>query len=241
MLKKKKTTTTNRNVVVPACRRPESNLQWLGRERTHWKASKTPKQHNFRVRNANDSWIAVALSKERERRFRPPPHTHTPITGSGAALNEDNVERVSPPATTGDHHRVGKRERIFGSTENGTVLFPFDSGSVFRLLASRNAWDRQGDFLPAAGTTERVINGRDGAKRQQGEKEFFIRRNVKILARHLKFFEVEKCVWGKMRAREYWVRATIFFFSFFFVWKRNTKQLELLRSKKLQNTHTQYT
>lgn len=45
--------------------------------------------------------------KERED-FAPTPHT--PITGSGAALNEDNVERVSPPATTGDHHRVGKRE-----------------------------------------------------------------------------------------------------------------------------------
>lgn len=96
------------------------------------------------------------------------------------------------------------------------------------------------DFLPAAGTTERVINGRDGAKRQQGEKEFFIRRNVKILARHLKFFEVEKCVRKNARVRILSKSYNIFF-SFFFVWKRNTKQLELLRSKKLQNTHTQYT
>lgn len=80
---------------------------------------------------------------------------------------------------------------------------------------------------------------RSASKQREREGEFFIRRKVKILARHLKFFEVEKCVRKNARARILSKSYNIFF-SFFFVWKRNTKQLELLRSKKLQNTHTIY-
>lgn len=83
--------------------------------------------------------------------------------------------------------------------------------------------DRQRDFFAAAGTTERVINGRDGAKRQQAEKEreFFIRRKVKILARHLKFFEVEKCVRKNARARILSKSYNIFFR--FFLFGRGTR------------------
>lgn len=97
--------------------------------------------------------------------------------------------------------------------------------------------DRQRDFFAAAGTTERVINGRDGAKRQQAERErVFYTAKSKDLGATLEVFEVEKCVRKNARARILSKSYNIFF-RFFFVWKRNTKQLELLRSKKLQNTH----
>lgn len=137
MLKKKKTTTTNRNVVVP--RAAARNRICSGSvERGRIEKQAKPQNNTIFVFETRTIRELLLRCQKKERRFNPIPHTHT-ITGSGAALNEDNVERVSPPATSGDHHRVGKRKRIFGSTENGTVLFPFDSGSVFRLLASRNA------------------------------------------------------------------------------------------------------
>lgn len=84
-----------------------------------------------------------------------------------------------------------------------------------------------------------AIKGRDGAKRQ-GENEIERERvfyTVKILARaELElFFEVEKCVREGARAHVRILSKSYNIFCLFF-WKRNTKQLELLRSKTTKHT-----
>lgn len=102
MLKEK--TTTNRNVVVPACRRVRNRICCGARSREDALKQANPRKTTQFSCSKRERFVNCCCDAKRKKEEMSLPHTYK-VTGSGAALNEDNVERVSPPATTGDHHR----------------------------------------------------------------------------------------------------------------------------------------
>lgn len=148
--KQKETTTVNRNVVVPACRGTR-NRTYRSREDALKASPKQTKNTSFSF-SKRERFVNAIVLQEYRRWKRSPRKNH-----GEAALNEDNVERVSPPATMWRRRPGRERNRPLS----------------LRFRRFSECWiSRKNErcFGGSSRDNERSTNGRDGAKRR-GERE----------------------------------------------------------------------